>query len=86
MSHGRFAFQEVQRFLYTDLPPTRVNPVNCLLVLELANRLVLPRLINLLERAVIQQLQQMSSSGQEISIEVLELLQPCQVTSRGNKE
>ena len=74
----RFAFQEVQRYLYTDLPP-RVNPGNCLLVLELANRLVLPRLINLVEKSVIEQ---MKSAGQEVFIEALELLEPCQVVSK----
>ena len=74
----RFAFEEVQRYLYTDLPP-RVSPVNCLQVLELANRLVLPRLINLIEKSVIQQ---MSSAGQEVFIEALELLEPCQVASK----
>ena len=76
----RFAFQEVQRYLYSDLPP-RVNPVNCLLVLELANRLVLPRLVNLIEKTVIQQLR---SSEQEVFIEALELLQPCQVEIRNS--
>ena len=71
----RFAFQEVQRYLYTDLTP-RVSPVNCLPVLELANRLVLPRLINLIEKTVIEQ---MRSSGREVFIEALELLEPSQV-------
>ena len=47
-------------------------------MLELANRLVLPRLINLIEKSVIQQ---MSSAGQEVFIEALELLEPCQVAS-----
>ena len=75
----RFAFQEVQYYLYTDLSP-RVNPLNCLLVLELANRLVLPRLINLLEQTVIQQLK--NSAEQEVFIEVLELLEPSQVPIR----
>ena len=75
----RFAFQEVQYYLYTDLSP-RVNPLNCLRVLELANRLVLPRLINLLEQTVIQQLK--NSAEQEVFIEVLELLEPSQVPSR----
>ena len=68
----------MQRYLYTDLAP-RVNPVNCLLVLELANGLVLPRLVNLIEKTVIQQ---MRSSDQEVFIEALELLQPCQVESK----
>ena len=83
LSKFRFAFAEVQRYLYTDLPP-RVSPVNCLQVLELANRLVLPRLINLIEKSVIQQ---MSSAGQEVFIEALELLEPCQVaTSQHSKQ
>ena len=78
----RFAFQEVQYYLYTDLPP-RVNTVNCLPVLELANRFVLPRLINLIERSIIDQ---MINSDKEVFIEVLELLQPSQVqTFQSNK-
>ena len=78
-SELRFAFREVQRYLYTDLSP-RLSPLTCLPVLELANRLVLPRLVNLLEQTVIHQLKQ--ADEQEVFIEVLELLEPSQVPGR----
>jgi len=74
----KFALSEVQYYLYTDQAP-RVTAVTCLMVLELANRLVLPRLITLIEQTVINQLRAEINTGVDVHLEALELLQPCQM-------
>ena len=74
----RSEFLEVTRFLYTDQAP-RLNRANCLLVLELANRLVLPRLISLIERTVINGLGAEVEVGAEFQLEALELLEAAQM-------
>ena len=74
----RLAFSAVLYYLYTDQTP-HVTPVTCLLVLELANRMVLPRLVTMIETSVITQLRQEIEHGEELFIEALELLQPCQM-------
>ena len=51
----------------------------CLMVLELANRLVLPRLINLIESSVILEMKIQLQNGEDVHLEALELLQPSQV-------
>ena len=74
----RFALQEVQYFLYTDKAP-RVSPSNCLAVVELANRLVLTRLISLIENKVIQAMGEVIEEGGEVFRDALDILQPSQV-------
>jgi len=74
----RFAFQEVLYFLYTDKPP-RVSASNCLGVVELANRLVLPRLMTLLEKTVIDKMNKSLENGGDVCEEALTILQPCQM-------
>ena len=56
-----------------------MTPDTCLVVLELANRLVLPRLINLIERTVIEDMKIQLQHGEDVHLEALELLQPSQV-------
>ena len=65
-------------YLYTDQSPP-VTLVTCLTVLELANRLVLPRLVTMIETSIISQLRQEIEHGEEMYVEALELLQPCQM-------
>jgi len=75
---SRFAFQELLYYLYTDCAP-RVSPVNCLGVMELANRLVLPRLMNLLEKRVIGELERLYSQGEDVCEHTLRILEPSQM-------
>lgn len=75
---SRFTFGELLYHLYSDNPP-RVSPTNCLELIELANRLVLPRLMTLLERQVIQQMQETLQLGGDVCMETLKLLQHCQI-------
>ena len=52
---------------------------DCLGVIELADRLVLPRLVSLVEKAVIEQMTEVSGGGGDLLWEALRLVQPCQV-------
>ena len=56
---------------------------SCLGIIELANRLVLPRLVTLVEKAVIEEMSCVSVGGGGEGLEVLEealkLVQPCQI-------
>ena len=75
----RFAFKSVQYFLYTDEAPL-VSCDSSVKVLELANRLVLPRLISLVEQKVIEAMNAVIDKGGNVFQDALEILQPCQVT------
>ena len=75
---NRFAFRQVQYFLYTDKTPC-VSPSSCLPVVELANRLVLPRLITLIENVVIQEMKEIIEQGGEVFKDALDIFQPSQV-------
>ena len=59
-----------------------MDPSNCLEVIELANRLVLPRLITLIENTVIQKMTKIVTGGSEVFQEALEMLQPSQVQKK----
>lgn len=74
----RFSFQELLYYLYTDQPP-RVSPTNCLGVIELANRLVLPRMMTLLEKRVIEEMERLTEKGEDVCEDALRILQPCQI-------
>ena len=81
---SRLELEVVTRFLYTDEAelPVSLAPPGWLAVLELANRLVLPRLVTLLEREAIASLGARLEAGAEVTTEALQLLQPCQVRAR----
>lgn len=72
-------FQQLLVYLYTDEIDESVNPSNCLELLELANRLCLPRLVCLVEEKVIHELLKLSDAGVDTTEQVLRLLEPCQV-------
>jgi len=72
------SFEHLLHFLYTDQAP-HVKHHDCLGVIELANRLVLPRLMSLIEVAVIQELRQLEEAGVDMIEAVLRLVQPCQI-------
>ena len=69
----------MQYFLYTDEAPL-VSCDSSVKVLELANRLVLPRLISLVEQKVIEAMNAVIDKGGNVFQDALEILQPCQVT------
>lgn len=73
-----FTFQELLFYLYTDHAP-RVNASNCAGILEMANRLCLPRLISLVEETVIAKMTLDIKNGGEVIEDALNLLQPSQV-------
>ena len=60
-------FSQLLHFLYTDSLAPTTTPENCLALLELADRLVLPRLTSLVECAVVVQLAARADRGQEVS-------------------
>lgn len=65
--------------MYTDEIP-QISADKCLNLLELANRLCLPRLLNLVECRVIEDLSKMSQSETREAVEhCLKLLEPVKV-------
>ena len=52
---------------------------NCVQLIELANRLCLPRLVTLVEATMIQTLTSAIEDGDDVSEQALAILQPCQV-------
>ena len=75
---ARKALECVQFYLYTDQAPL-VTPSTCLPVIELANRLVLPRLITLLEHSVITAMREVIEDGGEVFQAALDLVDASQV-------
>lgn len=73
---GEDTFHCLLEYLYTDDIPT-IAPERSADLIELANRLCLPRLINLTEQKVIQELA--SCSSDETIDHCLKLLEPSQV-------
>ncbi|KAJ8941215.1 hypothetical protein NQ318_015647 [Aromia moschata] len=68
-----YTFHKLLCFLYTDEIPA-VSATRCVNLLELANRLCLPRLVNLVERRVIEDLEHLQPS--EAIEQCLRLLEP----------
>jgi Rho-related BTB domain-containing protein 1/2 len=75
----RVTFYELLYFLYTDNSP-RVTTSTCVDLIEIANRLCLARLVSLVEATIIEGLNEAIETGNDISEEVLRILQPCQVS------
>lgn len=74
-----YTFHKLLCYLYTDeIPP--VSADKCLNLLELANRLCLPRLLNLIECRVIENLTKVSQNETSEAVELcLKLLEPVKV-------
>ncbi|XP_076354179.1 rho-related BTB domain-containing protein 1-like isoform X2 [Tachypleus tridentatus] len=72
-------FRHLLVYLYTDCLDSTVNPNNCLEILELANRLCLPRLVALVEHKVIRELNKMAENGIDSTEHAIRLLEPCQM-------
>ncbi|XP_033209942.1 rho-related BTB domain-containing protein 1 isoform X2 [Belonocnema kinseyi] len=74
-----YTFHKLLCYLYTDEVPA-ISSTKCLNLLELANRLCLPRLVNLVENRVIEDLDRISQSDGNEAVEIcLRLLEPCKL-------
>lgn len=74
-----YTFHKLLCYIYTDEIP-HISADRCLNLLELANRLCLPRLINLVECRVIEDLTKLSQSETSDAVEhCLKLLEPVKV-------
>ena len=72
-------FRQLLHYLYSDrIPP--VQPMACVPLIELANRLCLPRLVQLVENHMVAEMQRIIDAGGEVTMECLTLLEPCQVS------
>lgn len=71
-----YTFHKLLCYIYTDAIPV-ISSTRCLNLLELANRLCLPRLVNLVESRVVQDLERISQCDTNEAIEsCLRLLEP----------
>lgn len=75
-----YTFHKLLCYIYTDeIPPITAD--KCLNLLELANRLCLPRLLNLIECRVIEDLTRISQNESSDAVEhCLKLLEPVKVS------
>ncbi|XP_024936288.1 rho-related BTB domain-containing protein 1 isoform X2 [Cephus cinctus] len=74
-----YTFHKLLCYLYTDEVPA-ISSARCLNLLELANRLCLPRLVNLVENRVIEDLDRLSQNDSNQAVEnCLRLLEPCKL-------
>ncbi|GFG40591.1 hypothetical protein Cfor_06628 [Coptotermes formosanus] len=73
-------FHKLLVYLYTDDIPA-ISPARCLDLLELGNRLCLPRLVNLVERRVVEEMMRLcASDSADLVVEhCLRLLEPCKL-------
>lgn len=81
-----YSFHKLLCYLYVDEIPS-IAADKCLNLLELANRLCLPRLLNLVECRVIENLTKMSQTESAETIEhCLKLLEPVKVRKILNEQ
>lgn len=74
-----YTFHKLLCFIYTDEIPA-VSAIRCVNLLELANRLCLPRLVNLVEKRVMEDLECLQPS--EAVEQCLRLLEPVKVSTK----
>ncbi|XP_005091128.1 rho-related BTB domain-containing protein 2 [Aplysia californica] len=70
-------FQALQEYLYTGESPN-MDSVDCLALIEVANRLCLQRLVNMVEARVVTQLAACEDTG-ELLTDALTLIQPAEL-------
>ena len=75
-------FTALQEFLYTGRC-RHLESVDNIELIELANRLCLPRLLAMTELHIVQKLQEVELSGREIYEDALWLTEPAQVCDYG---
>ena len=71
-------FKVLQEFLYTG-SISNVTEVDCLALIEVANRFCLPRFVTLIEDAIVQQFLTWEKQGVNILEDVIILIEPAQV-------
>lgn len=72
-------FLAIREFLYTGECSNSAT-LNCLGIIEAANRFCLPRLVRLVEAQVVEDLTDADKNGEDIIEDVIRLLEPVQVT------
>ncbi|KAL4232158.1 Rho-related BTB domain-containing protein 1 [Mactra antiquata] len=75
---SRDVFLAIREFLYTGECSSSAT-LNCLGIIEAANRFCLPRLVGLVEAQVVQDLTDADKNGEDIIEDVLRLLEPVQL-------
>lgn len=81
-----YTFHKLLCFIYTDEIPA-IAADKCLNLLELANRMCLPRLLNLVECRVVENLTKLSQNETPDAAEqCLKLLEPVKVKRREGKD
>ncbi|XP_046441529.1 rho-related BTB domain-containing protein 1-like isoform X3 [Daphnia pulex] len=71
-------FRQLLHYIYTDrIPP--LQTIACVPLVELANRLCLSRLVQLIESYMVTEMQRIIDAGGEVTMECLMLLEPCQI-------
>ena len=76
---SKLTFFQLLHYLYTDKSPANVTTSTCVHLIELANRLCLPRLVTLIETVIIELFTKEMEVEEDISEKALAILQPCQV-------
>ncbi|XP_046365118.1 rho-related BTB domain-containing protein 1-like [Haliotis rufescens] len=71
-------FKALREYLYTGSQPDMTG-VDCISLIEVANRLCLPRLVCLTENFIVQELQKAEKDEEDILEEVLLILEPAQL-------
>ena len=77
---GKDTFIALQEYLYTGQCPV-LRDIDCIELIELANRLCLPRLLALTELYIVRELTQYDEVGKDVVEDVLTLLEPAQVST-----
>jgi len=72
------AFWHFLEYIYTDSIKSRVPIETAMLLLELANRLCLPRLINVLENVIIMEIAHKAVIS-DVGEDYIRILEPAQV-------
>ena len=73
-------FRALQEYLYTGQCPS-LSKVDCLELIELANRLCVPRLLAITEAFIVRELTAAEEQGKDVVEDVLMLLEPAQVSN-----
>ncbi|KAH3855821.1 rho-related BTB domain-containing protein 2-like [Dreissena polymorpha] len=71
-------FRALREYLYTGSCPAGAT-LNCLGIIEAANRFCIPRLVAMVEGAVVSDLTEADKEGEDIIEDVLRLLEPAQL-------
>ncbi len=73
------SFRALQEYLYTGQSST-LDTVDCMELIELANRMCVPRLLTITESFVVKQLTAAEEEDKDVVEDVLMLLEPAQVS------